>query len=212
MQQHFTSLTPESRIAVSFLTLLLNIEADGSPEDFLPWDVIDDLYFFLRRISYIAFPDGTEIQMPNGDLKTQIKHAQSIEFPFRLFIMAPHYVTSIGNDFFAACNLLTFFDTSGLRGVTSIGYGFLSACSNLITIDTSGLTSVVVIGNDFLYGCKSLISLDTSHFASVTTIGNFFLCDCSSLESFNMSGLSQAKSKGLGFLIGCRKLPKLFHL
>eukprot|EP00759_Apiculatamorpha_spiralis_P033019 PhF_6_TR34222/c0_g1_i8/m.50211 len=125
MQEHFPSFTPMTQAAIAVVTQLLHVEAEGS-QQFLPWDIVDELHEFIQIASYLTFPDGSEMTIPYDDLKEQASFVSKVtRGPFHLSIKIAtendgRIATTIGMHFLNRTPLLTSFDTSGLTSVTSI--------------------------------------------------------------------------------------------
>eukprot|EP00759_Apiculatamorpha_spiralis_P049326 PhF_6_TR44226/c0_g2_i10/m.67966 len=231
MQHHWDTIRSKTQDAVRFVTLLLNIDFDevgGPSQTFLPWDILDDLFEFIKGTSYLETHDGIEYDVPENIHKIH-DMAMSLHVPFHMRLVLPELnlipysfgrncsplttlnasgglpnVTEIEANFLAGCNALRVINLSGLNRVTSVGPSFLGECKSLQSIDLSPLKNLTRLDNFFWGRCESLKSLDISCLESVTSIGNEFLFQAWSLESIKLSGLTRLCSIGESFLLQCK--------
>ena len=102
-------------------------------------------------------------------------------------------VTTIYQDMFSSCTLLSSIDFSAATGLTSIGEGAFYNCGNagndeepvpnLTTIDLSN-TKVTSIGDDAFQACSKLKTVTLPN--TLITIGGQAFYSCSSLTSFSV--------------------------
>eukprot|EP00759_Apiculatamorpha_spiralis_P033105 PhF_6_TR3438/c0_g2_i1/m.5008 len=135
MQQYFKSYSSRTRNAVSVLSQVLNIEAEGHMH-FVPWDIIDELHEYLGCMSYVTFHDGIETDVPAEGLQEQLQYCCALTTQFHLFLFTPSDVVFLDDQFLKGCNNLTWLDTTGFTNVTTIRDYFLFGCPALTSIDT----------------------------------------------------------------------------
>ena len=92
-------------------------------------------------------------------------------------VTIPHGVTSIGNEAFSYCSILT--SVTIPNSVTRIGKRAFDSCKSLTSVTIPN--SVTSIGYSAFHGCNSLTSVTIPD--SVTSIGNWVFYNCSSLTS-----------------------------
>jgi len=108
-------------------------------------------------------------------------------------------VTSIGNDAFCDCSILTSITIS--NSVTSIGWRAFSGCSSLTSITIPD--SVTSIGDSAFVGCRSLTGITIPD--SVTSIGNDAFSGCSNLTSIDVAQNNKNYSSEEGVLFNKNK-------
>eukprot|EP00759_Apiculatamorpha_spiralis_P049337 PhF_6_TR44226/c0_g2_i9/m.67965 len=162
MQHNWDTIRSKTQDAVRFVTLLLNIDFDfdevgGPSKTFLPWDILDDLFEFIKGTSYLETHDGIEYDVPENIHKIH-DIAMSLHVPFHMRLVLPE-LDLIPYSFGRNCSSLTMLNASGgLPNVTEIEAYFLAGCNALQVVDLSGLNRVTSIGYFFLFGCHSLQS------------------------------------------------------
>ena len=113
----------------------------------------------------------------------------------------PEGVTSIGNNVFRNCSILTSITIP--EGVTSIGLGAFQSCSSLVSITIpEGVTSI----NDLTFsGCSSLASVTIPK--RVTSIGHYAFSSCSSLTEITIpEGVTSIGQSAFDYCIGLTEI------
>eukprot|EP00759_Apiculatamorpha_spiralis_P033798 PhF_6_TR35006/c0_g1_i2/m.50914 len=87
MQHHFNSFSPKTRSAVSVMTYVLNLDGEGY-SCFLPYDIIEDMFDFIKNTSFYVLVDGREeeAELPFDSLTQQIEHLGTVHTPYDLFL------------------------------------------------------------------------------------------------------------------------------
>eukprot|EP00759_Apiculatamorpha_spiralis_P033800 PhF_6_TR35006/c0_g1_i4/m.50916 len=148
MQHHFNSFSPKTRSAVSVMTYVLNLDGEGY-SCFLPYDIIEDMFDFIKNMSfYVVVAGKEETEIPFDSLTQQIEHLGTVHTPYDLFLREHYEITTIWECFLSGNVFIQSLDTSGLAGVTKIGHDFLRDCTALFSVDLCGFPSVTSIGDN----------------------------------------------------------------
>jgi uncharacterized protein YjbI with pentapeptide repeats len=143
-------------------------------------------------------------------------------------------VTSIGDDAFADCTILTLVDFSSATALTSIGNDAFKTCSSLTSVNLSTAASLIsigdyafnsctnleevvfpnvnlikTIGTSAFQGCSSLTSVDLSNAASLTSIGDLAFNSCTNLEEVDLSNANLLETIGTSAFQGCSNLEEV---
>eukprot|EP00759_Apiculatamorpha_spiralis_P055668 PhF_6_TR7876/c0_g1_i1/m.11540 len=167
MPAMFKHFPLDNRRAISVLIDVLNVQADGCPY-FLPWDIIEELFEYIKGVSFIRYLNGNEIDIPHDDLVGQVNFLRDVDksMPFALCLKSSNVMTTRFG-FLCKCEALTSLDMSGLTCLRSIGDAAVAECASLTSVDTSSLTSLETIGYGFLARCSSLTVVDASGLTAV---------------------------------------------
>ena len=136
--------------------------------------------FEVDGIYYNKNADGTSVTVTyrgNSYNDYSDEYSGNVVIPSSVTYGNTYAVTSIGNDAFRNCSVLT--SISIPNSVTSIGKSAFENCSDLTSITIPN--SVTSIGDSAFYDCSGLTSITIPN--SVTSIGEYAFSGCSGLTS-----------------------------
>ena len=139
--------------------------------------------FEVDGIYYNRNADGTSVTVTyrgNSYNDYSDEYSGNVVIPSSVTYGNTYAVTSIGNEAFRNCSVLT--SISIPNSVTSIGKSAFENCSDLTSITIPN--SVTSIGDSAFYDCSGLTSITIPN--SVTSIGDFVFSWCSGLTSITI--------------------------
>ena len=139
--------------------------------------------FEVDGIYYNRNADGTSVTVTyrgNSYNDYSDEYSGNVVIPSSVTYGNTYAVTSIGNEAFRNCSVLT--SISIPNSVTSIGKSAFENCSDLTSITIPN--SVTSIGDSAFYDCSGLTSITIPN--SVTSIGDFVFSGCSGLTSITI--------------------------